>query len=72
MLHNTLVNSFVELVQYMFTVPEVTVLLSNKLCQDKLENFFGQQRQRGRTHENPNARDFLKNSQALTVHALSQ
>lgn len=56
-----------ELVQYLFTVPGVSAFLSNKICQDKLENFFGQQRQRGRVHENPNARDFLKNTQALRV-----
>lgn len=51
----------------MFTVPEVTVFMSNRICQDLLEQFFGQQRQRGRTHENPNAAEFLKNTQALRV-----
>ena len=56
-----------ELVQYSFTIPGVTVFLSNRLCQDPLEKFFGQQRQRGRTNENPNAKDFLKNTQALHV-----
>lgn len=62
-----LVKSFVELVKYAFTIPEVTIFYSNKLCQDCLENFFGQQRQRGGTHENPNASQFLKNTQALRV-----
>ena len=42
-----LVNSFVELVEYIFTIPGVTVFLSNHICQDPIENFFGQQRQRG-------------------------
>ena len=61
------VRSFVELVQFIFTMPDVKVFLSNKLCQDPLEKFFGQQRQRGRANENPNAKDFVKNTQALRV-----
>ena len=60
-------HSFVELARYVFTIPGVTVILSNRLCQDPLENFFGQQRQRGRTNENPNVRDFMKNTQALRI-----
>ena len=40
------------------------MFLSNRICQ---ENFFGEQRQRGRVNENPNARDFIKNTQALRV-----
>ena len=59
--------SFVEIVRYLFTIPGVELFYSNRLCQDSLENFFGQQRQRGRTHENPNADQFVKNSQALRV-----
>jgi hypothetical protein len=54
-------------VRYILTKPGIDVFLSNKLCQDPLEKFFGQQRQRGRTNENPNARDFAKNMQALRV-----
>lgn len=61
------VRSFVELVRYVFTLPDVSVFLSNKICQDPLENFFGEQRQRGRVNENPTARDFCKNTQALRV-----
>ena len=37
----------------------------NKICQDPLENLFGQQR--GRMNENPNAGDFVKNTQALDL-----
>ncbi len=62
-----LVNAFVELVEFVFTIPDVEVFLSNKLCQDPIEIFFGQQRQRGRVHDNPNVCDFLKNTQALRV-----
>ena len=59
--------SFVELVEYLFTVPGVTVFLSNRLCQDPLDNFLGQQRQRGRVNENPSVVEFLRNTQALRV-----
>ncbi len=62
-----LVNSFIELVKFLFTIPDVKLLLSNRFCQDPVENFFGQQRQRGRVNENPTARDFVKNTQALRV-----
>ena len=41
---------FVEMVRFIFTIPGVTSFLSNKLCQDSLENFFGRQRQRGRAN----------------------
>ena len=40
--------------------------MSNRLCQDPLENFFGEQRQRGRVNENLNAQE-LMNTQALHV-----
>ena len=55
------------MVEYIFTIPGVTVFLSNRICQDPLENFFGQQRQRGRVNENPNVSEFIKNTQALRV-----
>ena len=45
----------------------MTVFLSEKLNQDPLEKFFGCQRQRGRTNENPTAAEFVKNTQALRV-----
>ena len=61
------VNSFVELTQYLFTLPDVSIFLSNRLCQDPLEKFFGQQRKRGRANKNPNAVEFFRNTQALRV-----
>ena len=61
------VKSFIELVKFAFTIPGVTIMYSNKLCQDCLENYFGQQRQRGGTNKNPNASQCLKNTQALRV-----
>lgn len=56
-----------ELVTELFTVPGVESFLSNRLCQDPLENFFGQQRQRGRVNENPTVNDFIKGTQVLRV-----
>ena len=61
------VMSFLELVPYLFKIPGVKVFLSEKLCQDPLEMFFGRQQQRGRVNENPNAQTFCKNTQALRV-----
>ncbi len=62
------VQSFVELLEYIFTtVPGVLVFLSNRLCQDPLENFFGRQRQRGGVNENPNVAEFSKNTEALRI-----
>ena len=37
------------------------------ICQDPLENFFGCQRQRGGTSDNPNVQEFLTNTGALRV-----
>ena len=59
--------SFLELVKYLFGQPNVTSFLSQRTCQDPLENFFGCQRQRGGTHDNPNVQEFIHNTQALRV-----
>ena len=56
-----------ELVRYLFTLPDVKSFLSPRICQDPLERFFGCQRQRGGVHDNPNAQEFMKNAQALRV-----
>ena len=61
------VKSFVELVKYILQIPGVKFFLSERISQDPLENFFGCQRQRGRTGENPNAFQFCKNTQALRI-----
>ena len=61
------VKSFVEIVEFIFKILGVKFFLSERLSQDPLKNFFGCQRQRGRTGENPNAHQFCKNTQALRV-----
>jgi len=45
------VKSFVEIVEYLFSVPGVTKFLSGWLSQDSLEKFFGCQLQRGKSNE---------------------
>ena len=66
-LFSLVVNAFVELIEYLFRIPDVSVFLSNRICQDPLENFFGVQRQRGRVNENPSAPEVYKNTQAIRV-----
>ena len=60
-----------NLVRYLFSLPEVCdqnlAFLSNNICQDPLEKFFGAQRQRGSTSDNPSVSEFLKNTGALRV-----
>ena len=41
--------------------------LSGNLCQDPLENYFGCQRQRGGTSDNPSVHEFYQNAQSLRV-----
>ncbi len=53
--------------EYIFTIPGVTAFLSNRICQDPLENFFGQVRQKGRVNENLSVSEFIKTTQALRV-----
>ena len=42
-------------------------LLSEKLSQDPLENYFGKQRQRGGRNENPNIKQCMDNAAALRI-----
>ena len=70
-------NHWFELVEYVFRTPGEDIF-GNPWCQSLIEqqtrqdplkkHHFGQQRQRGRLHENPNVSDFIKNiHQALRV-----
>ena len=64
-------NSFIQLIETLFAMPTVVdnrlSFLSFNLCQDPLEGFFGCQRQRGRTSENPSVKEFYQNTAALRV-----
>lgn len=56
-----------EFIPHIFGIEGVTSFLSEKLSQDPLEKYFGIQRQRGATNENPTAAEFMKTSQNLKV-----
>ena len=50
-----------------FSFKGVSSFLSEKLSQDALEKFFGIQRQKGRSNENPTVAQFIKNTQGSRV-----
>ena len=53
--------AFCEMVNFMFTkIPDVKYFLSEKICQDPLESFFGHQRIRGGSNDNPKVANFLQ------------
>lgn len=66
-----LVNSFLEFVKYLFSLPIVVenklAFLSNHICQDPLENYFGCQRQRGGTSDNPTVEEFQRGTETLRI-----
>ena len=56
-----------RLIKYLFTLRDVKSFLSEKIGHNLLEQFKGCQRQRGRSSDNPNVKEFCKNTQALRV-----
>lgn len=64
----SVVNSFVDLAKYLLSQGEDGLfLLSERISQDPLENYFGQQRARGGRNENPNVQQCIHNAAALRV-----
>ena len=61
------VYAFVEMAQYLLTLRPDLFLFSERFNQDPLESFFGQQRARGGSSDNPNVDTFLHNAQAICV-----
>lgn len=62
------VKSVVELVRYSLTsIPGVRYVLTEHLCQDPLEAFFGRQRMSCGRNNNPNVKTFLQNTVSLRV-----
>ena len=53
--------------KYLLPQEKGLFLLSERLNQDPLESFFGQQRARGGRSDNPNVRSVLYNTQAIRV-----
>ena len=64
-----LFNSFVEMTKYLLSLPELKgkYLLSEHLCQDPLEHYFGQQRAHGGWCQNPTAQACISAAQSLRV-----
>lgn len=60
------VNSFVEMAQFLLKDKRL-FLLSERISQDPLENYFGRQRARGGRNENPNLQQALANAAALRI-----
>ena len=62
------VKSVVELVRYSLdTIPGVKFVLTEHLCQDPLEAFFGRQRMSCGRNDNPSVQTFLQNTTSLRV-----
>ena len=61
------VNSMVEIIPFLLKVKGVKYVLTEKFCQDPLESFFGKQRMKGGSNDNPNVATFLKNTSSLRV-----
>ena len=59
--------SFIEMIDFIFTIPHVSVFLSGNINQDPLEKFFGCVRQKGHGSDNPNVEEFSKSTQTLRV-----
>lgn len=62
-----LATSFIEMTKYLLAQGNDLFLLSERISQDPLENYFGQQRARGRKNENPTVQQCLYNTAALRV-----
>ena len=60
-------NSFVEMTRYLLLQPdsEGLFLLSERVSQDPLENYFGKQRARGGRCDNPSIKECIQNSIAI-------
>ena len=60
--------SVVELVRYCLdNITGVKYVLTEHLCQDPLEAFFGRQRMSCGRNDNPNVQTFLQNTSSLRV-----
>lgn len=65
-----LVKAFCELIEFIFTkIPGVKFFFSEKLCQDPLESFFGNQRMHGGSNDNPNVAAFIQGTVSIRAQA---
>ena len=59
------VNSIIEATQFLLW-HQVKYVLTERFCQDPLENWFGRQRSLGSRKDNPSMADFRYNNNAIT------
>ena len=58
------VHSVIELVKFLLN-NQVEYVLTERFCQDPLENYFGRQRSMGARKDNPSLRDFGYNDNTI-------
>ena len=63
----TAVYSFIDLAKSLLTLDGSRFLLSEWFTQDPVEAFLGKQRARGGRSDNPTAKRFIENTQAIRV-----
>ena len=61
------VKSFVEMTRYLLSQGKDLFILSERVSQDPLENYFGQQRSRGGRNEHPTIQQCIQNAAAIRV-----
>jgi len=59
------VKAFIEIVEFLFTIPGVTVYLSSFLSQNTLEKFLAVNDNVAKVGENPNSHELCKNTQGV-------
>lgn len=57
--------------QLLLALPGVNCVLSEKLCQDPVQSFFGKQRAHGGRADNPTVKQFCDNTVSLRVQGSS-
>ena len=68
-MHYFSVKAFVEMARFLLKQPGVKYLLSERFCQDSLEEFFSQQRAQGRRNDNPTVSEFKKTTVSIRIQA---
>ncbi len=61
------VNSFIDMAKYLLRLDDTLFLLSERINQDPIENYFGQLRARGGRNENPTLQQCINTASALRV-----
>ena len=59
--------AFVEMTRFLLPEDKSLFLLSERISQDPIENYFGRQRARGGRNENPTLQQCIHNAAALRV-----